>query len=331
MRQKILQKRAEGIPVRQMGRELILPESSIRTFIKHYDATGSIEAKKSLGRRKSTTDREDRILRRVVNVRRPGTFKEAAALWQEHLGRPISPKTTGNRLQRMGYKSYKAKRKPLLTKAQIKRRYQWAKQHLRWTGNDWSRIIWSDESPFPVLYGNIGRRVIRKKNEGFRNDCVKKESKFPCTVQIWGCFGYRGIGNMTIYRNTINAVRYQAILKDHLLPSITRLIRRNSNCIFQQDSASAHVARSTKVWFQGNRIRVLDWPSNSPDLNPNEDLWKHLKKMVRNRKPRDKQALERVLQEEWDRIPQQKCQELVESMVQRVRDVMTAKGGPTKW
>ncbi len=50
-------------------------------------------------------------------------------------------------------------------------------------------------------------------------------------------------------------------------------------------------------------LKTLEWPSQSPDLNPIENLWRELKVRVAKHQPRNLNNLERICKEEWDRIP----------------------------
>ncbi len=67
-----------------------------------------------------------------------------------------------------------------------------------------------------------------------------------------------------------------------MLPSADQLFK-DADFIFQQDLAPAHTARSTKSWLNDHGVGVLDWPANSPDLNPIENLWGIVKKKMRNK------------------------------------------------
>ncbi|KAK3509146.1 hypothetical protein QTP70_020257, partial [Hemibagrus guttatus] len=63
--------------------------------------------------------------------------------------------------------------------------------------------------------------------------------------------------------------------------------------------------------LRNNNINALEWPSQSPDLNPIENLWRELKIRVRARKPYNLQELGAFVKEEWGNVPQQTCRNLV--------------------
>ncbi len=54
----------------------------------------------------------------------------------------------------------------------------------------------------------------------------------------------------------------------------------DADFIFQQDLAPAHSAKATSTWFKDHGIPVLNWPANSPDLNPIENLWGIVKRKM---------------------------------------------------
>ncbi len=74
---------------------------------------------------------------------------------------------------------------------------------------------------------------------------------------------------------------YQEILEHFMLPSGDKLYG-DADFIFQQDLAPAHTTKGTKSWFNDHGVTVLDWPANSPDLNPIQNLWGIVKKKMRH-------------------------------------------------
>ncbi len=136
----------------------------------------------------------------------------------------------------------------------------------------WSKVLFSDESKSCISFGNQGPRVWRKSGEAQNPCCLKSSVKFPQSVMIWAAVSSAGVGPLCFLKSTVNAAIYQEILEHFMLPSADKLYG-DADFIFQQDLAPAHTAKGTKSWFNDHGVTVLDWPANSPDLNPIENLW----------------------------------------------------------
>ena len=80
-------------------------------------------------------------------------------------------------------------------------------------------------------------------------------------------------------------------------------------------------------------VEELDWPAQSPDLNPIEHLWDELERRLRTRsnRPTSVPALTSALVVEWKQVPAAMFQHLVESLPRSGEAVIAAKGGPTPY
>ena len=92
------------------------------------------------------------------------------------------------------------------------------------------------------------------------------------------------------------------------------------------DNDSKHTSKSK--WL---KVKVLEWPSQSPDLNPIEYLWTELKKHVRASRPTNLTQLLQLCQEEWAKIHPTYCGKLVEGYLKRLTQFKQFKGNATKY
>ncbi len=220
--------------------------------------------------------------------------------------------------------------KPLLNHRQRQKRLTWAVEKKNWTVAQWSKVLFSDESKFRISFGNQGPRVWRKSGEAQNPCCLKSSVKFPQSVMIWAAMSSAGVGPLCFLKSTVNAAIYQEILEHFMLPSADKLYG-DADFIFQQDLAPAHTAKGTKSWFNDHGVGVLDWPANSPDLNPIENLWGIVKRKMRDTRPNNADELKATVKETWASIPPQQCHKLITSMPRRIEAVIKAKGAPTKY
>ncbi len=125
-----------------------------------------------------------------------------------------------------------------------------------------------------------------KSGEAQNPCCLKSSVKFPQSVMIWAAMSSAGVDPLCFLKSTVNAAIYQDILEHFMLPFADKLYG-DADFIFEQDLAPAHTAKGTKSWFNDHGVTVLDWPANSPDLTPIENLWSIVKRKMRDTRPKN--------------------------------------------
>jgi transposase len=126
---------------------------------------------------------------------------------------------------------------------------------------------------------------------------------------------------------------YVQILKDELMETINFYEFNEKEVVFQQDNDPKHTSMVAKEALADLKLKVMEWPSQSPDLNPIEHFWGHVARELKRRTGvlHSKEELWSELQKILAETNKDLCQKLIATMPRRIIDVIKAKGGYTKW
>jgi len=220
----------------------------------------------------------------------------------------VSKNTIINVLHEINYSYKKPIDKPLLTENHIIKRYEWANNHLNF---NWNNVKFTDESS--IWIGFTGKRWVDLENDDF-NLCVKH----PYKIHIWGSISINFDREIYIFTEILTGIKYIDILKNNM--------KIEDNLIFQDDNDPKHRSEVVKKWKKDNNIVSLDWPSNSPDLNPIENIWSLLKNKVKKKLSKSIDEFKTNIIECWKEIDQEHINNTINSMPNRIKNVIINKG-----
>jgi transposase len=325
----------EGVTPKDIAARLGRNADSVRKIIRiHKDlplyATPPPPKKRS-GRPRKTNFAQDDRLRRFI-LRHP--FKTAREIKGELPGfADISVRTIQHLCQkRLGLPSRCAAKKPLLTAKMVKKRLAFCKKHRSWTEKDWESVMFSDESTFRLI--NPRAQKVRRPStmNRYKQRYVVVNVKHSASVMVWGCFcGNGGRGSLYFLppKATMNGDRYMKVLEEKLFPWMERLGATK----FLQDGAPCHTSKKVMALLKEKKISVMDWPGNSPDLNPIENLWAIMKARLK-RVPNitSLPLLERAIKMMWVKdLPISLMKKLAHSMPKRIQMCIQNQGQMSKY
>ena len=150
---------------------------------------------------------------------------------------------------------------------------------------------------------------------------------------VWGCITSSGVGRLHRIHGIMNAEVYCSILEESLLGTLDDHGMSHGCFFFQQDNDRKHTSRRALGWFDSHNIKLLPWPSSSPDMNIIEHVWEELDSRVRHRKrlPRNLNELWLALQEEWYALDISYIHKLYNSLPRRVCALDDAHGLETRY
>ena len=325
LRNKIVNSHKDGLGYKSISKKFEVPTATVQSIIKKFQIHHTTNKLIGRGRKRKLSARATRNIVRSVNATPTITTKDILKDL-ESSGIKVSRQTVQRTLHENGLKGRRPRRTPLHTKKYLTARLQFAKTHVNSTESFFSSILWTDETKIE-LFGHMDASYVwRKKGEAYNpKNTIPTVKHGGGSLMFWGSFSASGPGSLVKINGIMKKEQYLEILQRNIRQGAEKL-DLGLNWVLQQDNDPKYTAKIVKKWFQDNQIHVLEWPSQSPDLNPIENLWHKLKTEVKKRKPTNLKDLESYCIEEWSKISVDVCKNLVDKYPNRLQAVIKNKG-----
>ena len=180
--------------------------------------------------------------------------------------------------------------------------------------------------------------VWRRTDEEFHSDCINYKKRATGTgMMFWGAFRWGKMGPGVFFDledgGTVNSTIYRdQILKGPLMEFWEDAFGDIQEPIVMEDNAPVHKKVCIPV-RQELGMRCHQHPPNSPDLNPIENIWAHMKHRISMECGHitSVKAMKHAVISIWNEFEDHRWDHLIESMPARIQAVIKAKGGPTAY
>ena len=242
------------------------------------------------------------------------SVRRLASEFQVTQGLDISRESVRRTIKCMGLYKRIPIRGPGITPQNEKIRVDWAKKH---QNIHWHKIIFTDECS---IWLNQGK--IRMWTRGERP--ILNIPRHTPKVHIWGGISTRGATPVKVFRQNFNSEHYCNVLNEVLFQTAETLYPDGWK--LQEDNSSIHKSKLSCAFKETHRVRCIDWPPNSPDLNPIENLWGVLKHRIMVNAPKTIEEVENMIYSHWETFEPEFLSKLTNSMRKRCNLVIASEG-----
>lgn len=319
-----------GKSVREVAKFFKICPSTVSRIKTKYDKFQTFRHLGGNGRQSVLSDSVVRTIQ-CENAKNPKlSLRKMKVAIQNKLDIEISHMTVKKCLNSSGLKAFSPSKKPLLSKKNITLRYSISSMWLKMSMEEIKTVIFSDESKFNLFYTSGKCSVWRKPKTRLALRNITPTVKYGGgSVMVWGCFSYYGVGRLLFIDGKMDAGMYCNILANNLLSYVEEI--GLSDYIFQQDNDPKHTSKLVRSFLEEKNIKLLAWPSQSPDMNPIETLWGIIKEKVAKRNPKNIKILKDTVLQVWNEISQDLTMKLVTGFKDRALALYRAKGMHTKF
>lgn len=235
----------------------------------------------------------------------------------------VSRLTVQRYLKRIGLKYKKIKKIIFLSRHHKEER---VKIVTEWLCNkhNWNQTAFSDEKRFTLDGPDDWTSYVPKSSNIYRQIRQCKGGGF----MIWLMALPNGLLSYRIVEGTFNSNTYLSLLKETVVPMLK--LNYGDNCYFQDDNCSVHRAKIVKEFIKSCKLKTINWPSKSPDINIVEDIWKILSDSVYDgRQFQNKTELKeriKICIQDLNANKRYKIQNLYSKIVSRLCKLLSGKG-----
>lgn len=295
----------------------------VQLALKRYAETEQLADRPRSGRPKKFSQRERKSLVKSAQGNRNRSTRIVARRFKQRTGKSIAHTTVFSELKKTGLHPHRRIRVPKLTEDQKQRRMNFAQKYSK---HNWNNTMFTDEKHFLLFPAPNRKNDVVWDDPAARHEA--EQVKHSPAVRVWGGICRNGTTPLIEYDGTITAAKYINIL-DKVVNDIDELFPRN-NWWFMQDGASAHRSKVAVSWLDDNVPNYIppdDWPANSPDLNPIENIWGYIEKKVHEKPCRTVRQLRSRIFREWNKLNSIFLRNYILSMRSRLTAVLENKGG----
>lgn len=318
----------EGLRIADICHKTGFDRRFVDRWIKKFDNGDAIEEGRRTGRPRKQTPTVQRAVEQQMRGKRRRSSRVVARNLKRQKIASIGYRTVQRAAHDRGLRPYRCPRTSRLTDKHKRDRLRFAKAN---RNKDWSSVVFSDEHKFRQFKGSnpAHDRVWAKTADEVP---VNEVERWGLTVDVWAGISLRGKTKLFIYHGGLDAQEYQHILKRSLVPTAKALFKdEQSGWELQQDKATAHTAYSTKSFLEENDIAVVEgWPTKGDDINPMENLWAILDERLEKKKFHTRTSMEAAVRGLWKRVDHLLLHKLIDSVPDRLRRIVKAKGGSIK-
>jgi transposase len=327
-RKDIIRWKKEGLGQKAIAKKLNRNLKTVKKWIKRCWKKPSIPVsfknRPGQGRKRKLTKKQEREVVKKAKVKDEDSPQIAREMSKKVPG-GVHFKTIQRVIKERGLVYLVRKKRQVITGVQAQKRLQFAKDRLN---DDWKYALFTDEKTFQVGGSK------HKSWQDPHNRKIDEIKRHPEKIHVWAGIGLHFKTHLYFFEENMNADVYCKILRSQLPPKHAFGLRSHDlgKWIFVQDNDPKHKSRKGKALLDSLAPDALkDWPSNSPDFNPIEDVWSTLDSELQKTGPKTLPALKAALRKAWKNLDATKVKSSIESIPRRLAECIKLKGERTHY